>query len=77
MVNLSMKDVRYGQAMAAVLDALTPYVKKLLTDMVEEEVSMVLGVSGEITKLEDNMESIKAFLTDAERKRLTNLSVQR
>jgi len=77
MVNLSMKDVRYGQAMAVVLDALAPYVKKLLTDMADQEVSMLLGVSGEITKLEDNMESIKAFLADAERKRLTNLSVQR
>ena len=72
-----MKEVRYGQAMAVVLDALAPYVKKLLTDMADEEVSMLLGVSGEITKLEDNMESIKAFLADAERRRLTDLSVQR
>jgi hypothetical protein len=63
--------------MAAVLDALAPYVKKLITDMAEEEVSMLLGVSGEISKLEDNMESIKAFLTDAERRRLTDQSVQR
>jgi len=63
--------------MAAVLDALAPYVKKLITDMAEEEVSMLLGVSGEITKLEDNMESIKAFLADAERRRLTDQSVQR
>ncbi|CAM0153078.1 unnamed protein product [Urochloa decumbens] len=63
--------------MAAVLDALAPYVLKLITDMAEEEVSMLLGVSGEITKLQDNMESIKAFLTDAERRRITDESVQR
>ncbi|KAG2564250.1 putative disease resistance protein RGA3 [Panicum virgatum] len=63
--------------MAAVLDALAPYVKKLLTGMAEEEVSMLLGVSGEITKLEDNMESIKAFLADAERRRLTDLTVKK
>ncbi|CAL4991150.1 unnamed protein product [Urochloa decumbens] len=35
---------------------MAPYVQKLITDMAEEEVSMLLGVSGEITKLEDNME---------------------
>jgi len=63
--------------MAAVLDALAPYVKKLLTDMAEEEVSMLLGVSSEITKLEDNMESIKAFLADAERRCLTDLTVKK
>ncbi|CAN6372197.1 unnamed protein product [Urochloa humidicola] len=63
--------------MAAVLDALAPYVQKLITDMAGEEVSMLLGVSGEITKLEDNMGSIKAFLTDAERRRITDESVQR
>ncbi|CAL4979371.1 unnamed protein product [Urochloa decumbens] len=63
--------------MAAVLDAMAPYVQKLITDMAEEEVSMLLGVSGEITKLEDNMEGIKAFLADAERRRLTDESVRR
>nr|CAB3490624.1 unnamed protein product [Digitaria exilis] len=63
--------------MAAVLDALAPYVKKLIADMAKEEVSMLLGVHGDITKLEDNMESIKAFLADAERRRITDLSVQR
>ncbi|RCV39769.1 hypothetical protein SETIT_8G249300v2 [Setaria italica] len=63
--------------MAAVLDAMIPYVKKLITDMAEEEVSMLLGVSDEITRLEDNMEGIKAFLADAERRRITDQSVQR
>ncbi|CAL4980140.1 unnamed protein product [Urochloa decumbens] len=63
--------------MAAVLDALAPYVQKLITDMAGEEVPMLLGVSGEITKLDDNMESIKVFLTDAEMRRITDQSVQR
>ncbi|CAD6255505.1 unnamed protein product [Miscanthus lutarioriparius] len=48
--------------MAAVLDAFAPYVKKLITDMAQAEMSMMLGVSGEITKLEDNMEGLKASL---------------
>ncbi|CAD6255487.1 unnamed protein product [Miscanthus lutarioriparius] len=63
--------------MAAALDALAPYVKKLIADMAQEEVSMLLGVSSEITKLEDNMEGLKAFLKDAERRRITDTSVQR
>ncbi|KAJ1255505.1 hypothetical protein BS78_K201200 [Paspalum vaginatum] len=63
--------------MAAVLDAFAPYVKKLIADMAQDEVLMLLGVSGEINKLEDNMESLKAFLADAERRRLTDQSVQR
>ncbi|KAJ1256665.1 hypothetical protein BS78_K333700 [Paspalum vaginatum] len=62
--------------MAAVLDAFAPYVKKLIADMAQEEVSMLLGVSGEITKLEGNMEGLRAFLADAERRRLTDESVQ-
>jgi len=63
--------------MAAVLDALVPYVKKMIADLAEEGVSMLLGVSGEIDELEHNTESIKAFLADAERRRITDQSVQR
>ncbi|WVZ48866.1 hypothetical protein U9M48_000263 [Paspalum notatum var. saurae] len=62
--------------MAAVLDAFAPYVKKLIADMAQEEVSMLLGVSGEITKLENNMENLRAFLADAERRRVTEERVQ-
>ncbi|KAL6654506.1 hypothetical protein ACP70R_007971 [Stipagrostis hirtigluma subsp. patula] len=63
--------------MAAVLDAMAPYVKELITDMVNEEVHMLLGVSDEITKLESNMETLKAFVADAERRRITDLTAQR
>ncbi|WVZ48876.1 hypothetical protein U9M48_000271 [Paspalum notatum var. saurae] len=62
--------------MAAVLDDFVPYVKKLVADMAQDEVSMLLGISGEITKLEGNMEGLRAFLADAERRRLTDESVQ-
>ncbi|XP_066338654.1 putative disease resistance protein RGA3 [Miscanthus floridulus] len=63
--------------MAAVLDALAPYVKKLLTDMAQEEVSMLLGISGEITKLDARMEDLRAFVSDADRRRITDQNVQR
>ncbi|WVZ48924.1 hypothetical protein U9M48_000315 [Paspalum notatum var. saurae] len=62
--------------MAAVLEAMAPYVMQLIADMGKEEVNMLLGVSGEIKKLEDNMESLKAFHADAERRRLTDQGVQ-
>ncbi|CAN6372383.1 unnamed protein product [Urochloa humidicola] len=63
--------------MAAVLDAMAPIVQKLIMNMAEEEVCMLLGVSGEISKLEDNMENIKAFLGDAERRCIIDHVVQR
>ncbi|TVU40542.1 hypothetical protein EJB05_14009, partial [Eragrostis curvula] len=63
--------------MSAILGALAPYVKKLIADMTEEEVHKMLGVSSEIGKLERNTESLKYFLTDAERRRITDQSVQR
>ncbi|KAL6908007.1 hypothetical protein ACP4OV_002177 [Aristida adscensionis] len=63
--------------MAAVLDALAPYVKELIAGMAEDEVRMLLGVSGEIDKLEENLDNLKAFLADAERRRLTDEGVQK
>ena len=63
--------------MAAILDAMGPYVMQLIADMATEEVKMLLGISGDIKKLENNMESIKCFVADAERKRITESRVQR
>jgi len=63
--------------MAAILDAMAPYVTKLIADMATEEVAILLGVSGEIEKLKDNMETINCFLADAERRRITEQIVQR
>lgn len=62
--------------MAAVLDALACYVTSMLTDMVKDEVGMLLGVSGDIKKMESKMRSLKDFLADAERKRITDKQVQ-
>ncbi|XP_066342310.1 putative disease resistance protein RGA4 [Miscanthus floridulus] len=63
--------------MAAILDAMGPYVMQLIADMATEEVKMLLGISGDIEKLENNMESIKCFLADAERQRINEVRVQR
>ncbi|CAL4900371.1 unnamed protein product [Urochloa decumbens] len=62
--------------MAAVLDALASYVSRMLTDIVKDEVGMLLGVSGEIKNLEGKLHSLVAFLADAERKRITDEHVQ-
>ncbi|CAL4980431.1 unnamed protein product [Urochloa decumbens] len=63
--------------MVAILDAFASYIQKLLTEMAVNKVDMLLGVPAEIEKLERNMESLKDFLADAERKRITDKSVQR
>ena len=62
--------------MAVVLDALVPYVKKMITGMAEEEVRMLLGISGEIKKLEANLVYLQGYLGDAERRRITDKSVK-
>jgi hypothetical protein len=62
--------------MAVVLDALVPYVTKMITNMAEEEVRMLLGVSSEIKKLEANLVYLQSYLADAERRRITDKSVK-
>ncbi|KAL6653841.1 hypothetical protein ACP70R_008765 [Stipagrostis hirtigluma subsp. patula] len=62
--------------MAAVLDALAPYVKELIRGMAEEELRMLLGASGEIEKLESKVGMMEAFLADAERRRIDDSIVQ-
>jgi len=56
--------------MAAILDAMGSYVMELIANMATEEVKMLLGISGDIEKLENNMEIIQCFLADTERKRI-------
>jgi hypothetical protein len=63
--------------MAVILDAMGPYMMQLIANMAKEEVNILLGISGGIEKLENNMESLKCFLADGERKHITELSVQR
>ncbi|TVU23251.1 hypothetical protein EJB05_25604, partial [Eragrostis curvula] len=62
--------------MAAVLEALLPYVMKMITNMAEEEVGLLLGVHGEMEKLGRNLGNVKAFLADAERRRIRDELVQ-
>nr|CAB3491346.1 unnamed protein product [Digitaria exilis] len=63
--------------MAAVLNALPPFVIKMIKDMSEEELTMLLGVSVEIKKLGGKVESLEAYLADAERRRINEARVQR
>ncbi|KAL6653862.1 hypothetical protein ACP70R_008786 [Stipagrostis hirtigluma subsp. patula] len=63
--------------MAAVLNALAPFLINLIKSIPEEEVSMLLGVSGEIEKLGNKVENLEAYLADAERRRIDDVSVQR
>ncbi|XP_062183251.1 putative disease resistance protein RGA3 isoform X2 [Phragmites australis] len=62
--------------MATVLDALASYLQNMLTEMAKEEVHMLLGVSGEINKMGVKLGDLKNFLTDADRRNITDLSVQ-
>ncbi|TVU23303.1 hypothetical protein EJB05_25659, partial [Eragrostis curvula] len=65
-----------ARAMEVILDALASYVTKLTTDKAQEEVVMLLGVPGELEKLGRNLRNIKAFLADAERRRIKEELVQ-
>lgn len=62
--------------MAFVVDALAAQVLKNIKAMGEAEVHMLLGVSGEIKKLEGNVIPLQNFLTDAERRRITDKGAQ-
>lgn len=64
------------EAMAAVLDALAARVMNNIMDMGEEKIRMLLGVSHEINKLQGNVEPLRNLLTNAERRRITDKSVQ-
>ena len=62
--------------MAVVLDALASYIQNMLTEMAKEEVDMLLGVSGEIDNLGTKLGDLKNFLADADRRNVTDQSVQ-
>jgi hypothetical protein len=61
--------------MAVVLDALAAYIQNMLTEMVEEEVHMLLGVPSEINRMTTKLMDIKRFLADADRRNITDESV--
>uniref|UniRef100_A0ACD5XQ44 Uncharacterized protein n=1 Tax=Avena sativa TaxID=4498 RepID=A0ACD5XQ44_AVESA len=62
--------------MAGVLDALASYVANMLTEMALEEVAMLIGVSSEIDNLGVKLRDLKKFLADADRRNITDESVQ-
>ncbi|KAM3310694.1 hypothetical protein ACQJBY_031394 [Aegilops geniculata] len=62
--------------MAGVLDALASYVTNMLAEMAKEEVAMLIGVSGEIDTLGIKLRDLKNFLADADRRNITDESVQ-
>jgi len=62
--------------MAMVLDALASYIQNMLMEMAKEEVHMLLGVSEEIDKMGVKLGDLKNFLTDADRRNITDISVQ-
>ncbi|CAL4982292.1 unnamed protein product [Urochloa decumbens] len=62
--------------MAVVLDALASYVQNMLTEMARDEVQMLFGVSGDIKKMDTKLKDLKNFLADADRRNITDQSVQ-
>ncbi|VAI42189.1 unnamed protein product [Triticum turgidum subsp. durum] len=62
--------------MAMVLDAFASYVQNMLTEMVSGEVHMLLGVTDEIDKMDVKLRDLKNFLADADRRNITDESVQ-
>ena len=62
--------------MVGVLDALASYIQNMLTEMAKDEVHMLLGVSGEIEKMDIKLKDLKNFLLDADKRSITDESVQ-
>ncbi|CAM0953235.1 unnamed protein product [Alopecurus aequalis] len=62
--------------MAIVLDAFASYLGDLLKQVAEEELGVMLGISGEIDKMGMKLKDLKNLLADAERRRITDESVQ-
>ncbi|XBI05491.1 hypothetical protein VPH35_133652 [Triticum aestivum] len=64
------------QPMAMVLDAFAHYVGHMLAQLAAEGVGTMLGVSGEIEKMDNKLRDLKNFLADADRRNITDVSVQ-
>ncbi|KAM3296671.1 hypothetical protein ACQJBY_038825 [Aegilops geniculata] len=62
--------------MTMVLDAFASYVQNMLTEMVSEEVHMLLGVTDEIDKMDVKLKDLKNLLADADRRNIIDKSVQ-
>ncbi|VAI94338.1 unnamed protein product [Triticum turgidum subsp. durum] len=62
--------------MAMVLDAFASYVGHMLAQLAADGVGTMLGVSGEIDKMGDKLRDLKNFLADADRRNITDETVQ-
>ncbi|EEE63001.1 hypothetical protein OsJ_17809 [Oryza sativa Japonica Group] len=62
--------------MAIVLDVFASYVGNLLKQVAKDELNLLFGVSLEIATLHDKLRILKDYLADADRRRITDLSVQ-
>ncbi|XP_052167045.1 putative disease resistance protein RGA3 isoform X2 [Oryza glaberrima] len=62
--------------MAMILDAFASSLGDILIETMKEEASLMLGVSDEIRKLYDTLNSLKKFLQDAEKKHITSSYAQ-
>ncbi|KAM3193374.1 hypothetical protein ACQJBY_070157 [Aegilops geniculata] len=62
--------------MVMVLDAFASYLGDYLKQVVEDELGTMLGVSGEINKMGDKLQDLKNFLADADRRNITDETVQ-
>ncbi|XP_021316662.1 disease resistance protein RGA2 [Sorghum bicolor] len=62
--------------MAVVLDALASYLQDMLMEMAKEEVHLLLGVPDEIKKMGIKLGDLKRFLADADKRNITDESVQ-
>lgn len=58
-----------------ILDAFVNRFNNLLVPLVEEKVTMLLGVDDEIDKLQSTLQTISTVHEDAERKRIDNKAV--
>jgi len=63
--------------MASVLDAFASKLAGVLVGMAKEKVEMLLGVPGEITKLETTLGDLSSILADAERRRIRSSAAER
>ncbi|XP_073108001.1 putative disease resistance protein RGA3 isoform X1 [Elaeis guineensis] len=61
--------------MAMILDAFVYKFAQLLVELANEEVDMLLGVPGEIKKLQNKLRKISKVLADAERKRINDEAI--
>ena len=59
--------------MAMILDAFVPMLGRMVAGAVKERLDTLLGVPGEMERLESTLEDLVNVLGDAEMKRITDL----